>query len=57
MSKPAAFLRGSMPMVEKFRARFFRVFRPRKMTDWLIEVATAPFLRWQDAYGQQAGDA
>jgi sulfonate transport system permease protein len=28
-----------------------------KATDWLIEVATAPFLRWQDAYGQQAGDA
>jgi sulfonate transport system permease protein len=28
-----------------------------KATDWLIEVATAPLLRWQDAYGQQAGDA
>jgi sulfonate transport system permease protein len=28
-----------------------------KTTDWLIEVATAPLLRWQDAYGQQAGDA
>jgi hypothetical protein len=23
-----------------------------KATDWLIEVATAPLLRWQDAYGQ-----
>lgn len=28
-----------------------------KTTDWLIEVATAPLLRWQDAYGQQAGEA
>lgn len=28
-----------------------------KVTDWLIEVAAAPFLRWQDAYGQQAGGA
>jgi sulfonate transport system permease protein len=28
-----------------------------KITDWLIEAAAAPFLRWQDAYGQQAGGA
>ncbi len=28
-----------------------------KTTDWLIEIATAPLLRWQDAYGQQAGEA
>jgi sulfonate transport system permease protein len=28
-----------------------------KTTDWLIEVAAAPLLRWQDAYGQQAGEA
>ena len=28
-----------------------------KTTDWLIEVASAPLLRWQDAYGQQAGEA
>ena len=28
-----------------------------KTTDWLIEVATAPLLRWQDAYGQNAGEA
>jgi hypothetical protein len=25
-----------------------------KTTDWLIEIATAPFLRWQDAFGRQA---
>jgi sulfonate transport system permease protein len=24
-----------------------------KLTDWLIEVAAAPFLRWQDAFGKQ----
>ena len=24
-------------------------------TDWLIEVATAPLLRWQDAFGRQGG--
>jgi len=28
-----------------------------KTTDWLIEVATAPLLRWQDAFGRYAGDA
>ena len=28
-----------------------------KTTDWLIEVASAPLLRWQDAYGQNAGEA
>jgi sulfonate transport system permease protein len=27
-----------------------------KTTDWLVEVAAAPLLRWQDAYGQQAGE-
>jgi sulfonate transport system permease protein len=26
-----------------------------KTTDWLIEVAAAPFLRWQDAFGKQSG--
>jgi len=26
-----------------------------KTTDWLIEIATAPFLRWQDAFGRQSG--
>jgi sulfonate transport system permease protein len=26
-----------------------------KTTDWLIEVGTAPFLRWQDAFGRQGG--
>jgi sulfonate transport system permease protein len=26
-----------------------------KTTDWLIEVAAAPFLRWQDAFGKQGG--
>jgi sulfonate transport system permease protein len=28
-----------------------------KATDWLIEVGTAPFLRWQDAFGRQGGTA
>jgi sulfonate transport system permease protein len=28
-----------------------------KATDWLIEIATAPLLRWQDAFGRQAGGA
>ena len=28
-----------------------------KTTDWLIEVASAPLLRWQDAFGRQGGDA
>ena len=26
-----------------------------KATDWLIEIATAPLLRWQDAFGRQGG--
>jgi len=26
-----------------------------KTTDWLIEVATAPLLRWQDAFGRHGG--
>ena len=26
-----------------------------KTTDWLIEIATAPWLRWQDAFGRQGG--
>jgi sulfonate transport system permease protein len=26
-----------------------------KTTDWLIEVGTAPLLRWQDAFGRQSG--
>ncbi|WP_342729393.1 ABC transporter permease [Bradyrhizobium sp. B097] len=26
-----------------------------KLTDWLIEVATAPLLRWQDAFGARGG--
>jgi sulfonate transport system permease protein len=26
-----------------------------KTTDWLIEVAATPFLRWQDAFGKQGG--
>jgi sulfonate transport system permease protein len=26
-----------------------------KTTDWLIEVASAPLLRWQDAFGRQGG--
>jgi len=25
-----------------------------KLTDWLIEVGAAPFLRWQDAFGKQS---
>jgi sulfonate transport system permease protein len=28
-----------------------------KLTDWLIEVAAAPFLRWQDAFSKQGGAA
>jgi sulfonate transport system permease protein len=28
-----------------------------KLTDWLIEVAAAPFLRWQDAFGKQSETA
>jgi sulfonate transport system permease protein len=28
-----------------------------KTTDWLIEIGSAPLLRWQDAFGQQGGDA
>jgi sulfonate transport system permease protein len=28
-----------------------------KSTDWLIEIATAPLLRWQDAFGRQSGAA
>jgi sulfonate transport system permease protein len=28
-----------------------------KATDWLIEIATAPFLRWQDAFSRHAGGA
>ena len=28
-----------------------------KTTDWLIEVATAPLLRWQDAFGGRSGAA
>ncbi len=28
-----------------------------KTTDWLIEIATAPLLRWQDAFGGQRGAA
>jgi sulfonate transport system permease protein len=26
-----------------------------KTTDWLIEIAAAPLLRWQDAFGRQSG--
>jgi sulfonate transport system permease protein len=26
-----------------------------KTTDWLIEIAAAPFLRWQDAFSRQSG--
>jgi sulfonate transport system permease protein len=26
-----------------------------KLTDWLIEIAALPFLRWQDAFGKQPG--
>ena len=28
-----------------------------KTTDWLIEIAAAPLLRWQDAFGRQGGAA
>jgi sulfonate transport system permease protein len=28
-----------------------------KLTDWLIEMAFAPLLRWQDAFGQKSGAA
>jgi sulfonate transport system permease protein len=28
-----------------------------KTTDWLIEIAAAPLLRWQDAFGRQQGAA
>ncbi|SHG29463.1 sulfonate transport system permease protein [Bradyrhizobium erythrophlei] len=28
-----------------------------KTTDWLIEIATAPLLRWQDAFGGKSGGA
>jgi sulfonate transport system permease protein len=28
-----------------------------KTTDWLIEIAAAPLLRWQDAFGRQEGAA
>ncbi len=28
-----------------------------KTTDWLIEIASAPLLRWQDAFGRQSGAA
>jgi sulfonate transport system permease protein len=28
-----------------------------KATDWLIEIAAAPLLRWQDAFSRQAGGA
>ncbi len=28
-----------------------------KTTDWLIEIGTAPLLRWQDAFGRQSGAA
>jgi sulfonate transport system permease protein len=28
-----------------------------KTTDWLIETATTPLLRWQDSFGHQAGEA
>ena len=27
-----------------------------KTTDWLIEIATAPLLRWQDAFGRQGAE-
>jgi len=26
-----------------------------KLTDWLIELAAMPFLRWQDAFGRTKG--
>jgi sulfonate transport system permease protein len=28
-----------------------------KTTDWLIEIASTPLLRWQDAFGRQEGEA
>ena len=28
-----------------------------KTTDWLIEIGSAPLLRWQDAFGRQSGGA
>jgi sulfonate transport system permease protein len=28
-----------------------------KITDWLIEIATAPLLRWQDSFGPREGEA
>ena len=28
-----------------------------KTTDWLIEIAAAPLLRWQDAFSRQSGAA
>jgi sulfonate transport system permease protein len=28
-----------------------------KLTDWLIEIGAAPFLRWQDAFSRQGGAA
>ncbi|WP_284261551.1 ABC transporter permease [Bradyrhizobium iriomotense] len=28
-----------------------------KLTDWLIEIATVPLLRWQDAFGRERGGA
>lgn len=28
-----------------------------KSTDWLIEIAATPLLRWQDAFGRHTGDA
>ncbi|ABE37354.1 binding-protein-dependent transport systems inner membrane component [Rhodopseudomonas palustris BisB5] len=28
-----------------------------KTTDWLIEIASAPLLRWQDAFGRHEGEA
>jgi len=28
-----------------------------KVTDWALVGATAPFLRWQDAFGAAPGDA
>ena len=28
-----------------------------KTTDWLIEIGSAPLLRWQDAFGRHGGGA
>ena len=28
-----------------------------KTTDWLIEIGSAPLLRWQDAFGRSGGGA